>query len=263
MNEKIFELIKRQFIEIMNNDYDFYKDYKIILSNEQQFVRERDRSANTIYIVVKFLPSSLNFGQLVVPITINAVAEQNKIEVCSKLLLEYAQTYNLSTSDDETIKQVYTSPSVASNFNDVFAGFRSLYFMSGTFLVSEKANPYKIYISGEEKPIATITNSINVQIQLDTKQFFDSDNFTRSVGTSGTFIFNFTTYLLDNDLVNKALAITLKDLEKQPDGINTIFTFDIVFKNGYKLKNAKFKLSNFSTQQNIGEIPVVSLTFTN
>lgn len=262
MIEEIMELLTKQFLEVMQKDYDYYSQYKIRLSNEQQYVKLKDREKGIIYIVVKFLPASLNFGQTVLPITINAVSERNKIETCQKLLLEFAQTFNLTTNEDETIKQTYTSPSNTSSFNEVFDGYRSLFYMSGTFLISRNSNPYKIYISGEDKEIECISVSINLDVQLDTQPTFSGDNFTSSIGLLGTLVINITTYLTNNNFINKALAIAIKDLEKEPSGVNTTFTFDIVFKNGYKLSNVNMKLANFSIQENVGEMPVASLTFT-
>lgn len=258
MNEEIMELLKREFAEVMAKDEEYYENYKIYLSNEQQYVKEQSREKGAIYIVVKFLPASLNFGQTVLPITINAIAEQNKIEVCQKLLLELAQTYNLTTDSSETIKQTYTSPANTSNFNEVFNGFRSLFYMSGTFLISKNSNPCKLYYDDEEVTCITLAQSFDAQ--LDSQTFFNTKNFTKSVGMYGTYSLNFTTYLTDTELLNKVLAICLRSSE---DGVNSTFKFTIVYNNGYKIEDLEFKLVNFSVQQNIGEMPIASLTFTN
>ena len=263
MIDKVMELLMKQFADVMSKDSEYYNNYHIYLSNEQQYVKDKNREKGAIYIVVKFLPASLNFGQTILPITINAIAERNKIEVCQRLMLEFAQTYNLTTNDNQTIKQTYTSPANNSNFNEVFDGFRSLFYMSGTFLMSENTNPYHLYVSGEENEVQCITLGVNFDIQLDSQPFFSTNNFTKSVGMYGTFTINFTTYLTNTNLINKALAVALKDLSKQPDGVNTNFKFDVIFKNGFKIENVSFKLVNFSVQQNLGEMPVASLTFTN
>ena len=120
-----------------------------------------------------------------------------------------------------------------------------------------------LYVSGEENEVQCITLGVNFDIQLDSQPFFSTNNFTKSVGMYGTFTINFATYLTNTNLINKALAVALKDLSKQPEGVNTNFNFDIVFKNGFKINNVNFKLVNFSIQQNLGEMPVASLTFTN
>ena len=262
MNEEIIELLAMQFGKVMRGDEEYYSPYRVLISNEQQYIKTKDRDKNAIYIVVRFLPASLNFGQTVLPITINAIAERNKIDVCQRLLLEFAQTYNLTDDESGTIKQTYTSPSIMSNFNEMFDGFRSLFYMSGTFLISKNANPFKVYVSGESEEIDCITVSDTFDVQLDTQAFFNTDNFTKSVGTVGTFTLNITSYLMDTDFLNKVLAVKLKDLKKQPAGVNTTFRFDIVFKNGYEARDWDFKLVNATVQEEIGELPIISMTFT-
>lgn len=261
--EMILELINKQLTEVMLKDEEFYSNYNFILSNEQQFVKDKERKKGTIYLVVKFMPASIDFGQTILPITLNAVAERNKIEVCQQLLLEYAQTYNLTTSEDETIKQVYTSPSMLSNFNEVYDGFRSLLYMSGNFLISSNSNNCKVYVSGEDEELPCISFSSTFDIQLDSQPFYSTGNFTQSVGKVGTYAINISTYLIDSKFLNRVLNIVYKNTEQEPEGINTSFYFDIVFKNGLGLKNIKFKLANFTFNQNIGELPLATLTFTN
>ena len=271
INGQIFELIKRQFFKIMQGDVDYYKNYNIVLSNEQQYVKDEERQSNTIYIVVKFLPSSLLFGQYVQNITIDAVSEQNGIEVCKTLLNEYASNYNLKADENRvnedgeikvyTMKQTYTTPMVSSNFNEIFYGFRSLFSMNGTFVVSDRANTFDLYYNG--KKVECLSNQWNYTGTPSTQPYFDNKNFTRSIVQYGTFSFNFNTFLLDDELINKCLQVALKDVGSQPKGVNTDFTFTIQFKNGIKLENQVFKLVGVQTQQNIGEIPVITITFTN
>ena len=71
MIEEVMELLTKQFAEVMTKDSEFYENYHIYLSNEQQYVKEKNREKGAIYIVVKFLPASLNFGQTILPISKN------------------------------------------------------------------------------------------------------------------------------------------------------------------------------------------------
>jgi hypothetical protein len=269
--ETIMNLLTKEILEIMHSDEEYYSQFTVILSNEQQFVKTADRKSGNIYIVVKFMEATLNFGQSVLPITISAVSERNKLEACQKLLLELAQAYNLTSSDDGTIKQVFTSPSVLSNFADVDFGFRSLMFMSGTFLISENSNPITSLMAsaenfGEEAEavlVNTISINANFDIQLDSQSFTTESNFTKSVGKIGTFTMNFTVYLQDDEFVNMVMAVVLKDTTSMPDGINSTFYFDLAFKNGSGFSSTPFKLANCTFQQNIGELPIMSMTFTN
>lgn len=268
--EQILELIGEQFDEIMATDSSFYSKYDVIITNEQQFIKKKDLKADAIYMVIKFLPATINFGQTILPITINCVSEQNKIEACQRLLLEYAQTYNLTTNENNDIKQVYTSPSNASNFNEMYVGFRSIFYMSGTFLISENSNQFELYYvtyDENENPVETlvdcISNSFAFSNVTDSQPFFNTNNFAKSVGMYGIFTVNFTTYLTNVEIMNRILDIVSIDLSSEPDGVNADFVFTLKFRNGKRISERTFKLVNFSVEENIGELPIASVSFSN
>lgn len=263
INEDVLNMVKAQFTDVMGDDYDYYANYKIYLSNEQQFSKKRQREDGAIYIVIRFLPATITFGQTVLPATITAISERNNIETCQKLLMEFALRYNLSTNKAETITQIYETPSVSSNFNEIFDGFRSVFYMNCTFLISENSNPFEIYISDTQEHFEGVTQTLSCDIQLDTQATFNSKDFTNSKARYGTFAFNITTYLTDKDVINKCLAIMLKDKEHAPDGVNTEFNFDIVFKNGYSSKNGIYYAANITVNRSIGSMPTISISFTN
>lgn len=258
MIEEVMELLKRQIAIIMQNDEEYYSNYKVYLSNEQQYVREKSREKDAIYIVVKFMQASLNFGQTILPVTINAIAERNKIEVCQRLLLELAQEYNLTTDASGKIKQTYTSPANMSSFNEMFDGFRSLFYMSGTFLISENANACKLLFNGVEVPCITFNQSFD--INLDSQAFYSTNDMTSSVAMTGTHTISLTTYLVMNDFCNEVLRVITN---KEGWNINTGFTFTIQYKNSFSITNRTYHLVNCSIQQNAGELPMTTMTFTN
>lgn len=269
----IMDLIEQQMVEIMQNDYEYYKNYNIKLANEQYYVKPEDRKEpNIIYIVVKFLPSEIMFNQNVIPVTINAVSEYNKFEVCQRLLLEYAQTYNLV--DDIwkgkiNYNQTYTTPQVMSNFNEAYYGYRTTFYMSGTFLLSYNSNPSKLYYTkenGEKVLINTINFTETFEIQLDSQPFFGTNNRTRSVGKFGTHFINFTMFLVNDDLCNDILNIVLIDFNDKissanESDINKNFIFTIEYEKSDKSCTKKFKLTSFNKTNNAGEMPVISVSF--
>lgn len=266
--DTIMEILEQQFMEIMRDDYEFYKDYDIELANEQKYVKSEDRKTpNKIYIVVRFLPAEINHNQNVIPFTITAVSEYNKIKACQKLLLEYAQTFNLkddSTDDGIVYNQTYTTPQVMSNFSEVYYGYRDTLFMSGSFLLSYNINPSSfsyIYVNEKgdetEDEIETITFAESVDFQLDTQPFYGSNNFTKSETKLVTRTINFSLYLVNDDLCNKILDIVngLEDPGYE-------FMFKIEYKNGRSLIKP-FKIANYSRNQDIGAMPIINVTFTN
>lgn len=143
-NNEVINIIKNSLLETMDENYYYYKDYNVILAKEQEFIKLKQAKPNAIYIVIKFGSASINFSQTVLPITLTAMSEQNKLDVCQKLLSDFVNKYNLETNEDSTIRQIYELPVVTSNFNKVFEGFRSILFVNGYFVISKNANFYEL-----------------------------------------------------------------------------------------------------------------------
>lgn len=272
--EKILDLLENELGNVMAEDEEYYSGLRFVLSNEQQYVKEDKRQKNTLYIVVKFMPATINFGQVVLPITVTAVSEHNNIEKCQRLLLDFSQYWNLKTIriSDYSVYQIFSSPSIISNFNEVYDGFRSVFSMSGTFLISRNSNECSLYYYvGDETTdeVECISSQINFSIQLDPQAYYNTQNRTESVAQIGSLAIGITAYLVSGDdpvnspnLFDKILYIISKDLINAPDGINTTFYFDVKYKNGVTLTKIPFKLSSFSQQQTIGEIPLATVSFT-
>lgn len=138
----VVDIIKEQMNAVRMTDPEFYSNYVFDIENEQYFVPDEEREPNRIYIVIKFSPAQIDYGQDIMPFTIQAVSEQNGLIAAQRLLFDYAQTFNLRTllKDGKTIYQNYTSPNVISNFEVVYDGFRSVLIMSGTILISSNIN---------------------------------------------------------------------------------------------------------------------------
>lgn len=228
--DEILTLIQGQLLEYMNapGNYERFKDYKIILSREQQFMKVKDKDPNAIYIVLKFGAADVVFGQTVLPVTIIALSEQDNIEAITALLYEYAQTYNLKRANDETINQMYESPSITSNFSPLYAGYRSTVVMSAAFVIGKNSNEYKVYYyytvkerAGKDEDgkdlyreveyadeVPQMSASFAFVANPDTQAFYNSNDFTRSVIGFGGVTLGFTTFVLsDNRLINDVLDI--------------------------------------------------------
>lgn len=356
--EEIVNIISNQFADIITINSDYYSNLDIYVVNEQYFNQIKDRKKNRIYVVVKFLAPSLDFNQTVFPIELQAISEENGLEICQNLLYEFAQKYNLKWDEGKIVQQVYSGPSTVSNFNEIFEGFRTLFSMSGAFIITKKANYLTVYfienaenikydennkpvketikgvyefsksteeedievelisfkdkVFGNGKPedvsleftfsiagwnskngdfvipsdygvflneppqvgdkiiidykegfqeIDAITLSSVCDINLDTQPFYNSKGLGSSKPKFGIFTLNITTYLFDNDFLNKCLDVYLNNIEENPTGLNTDFNIFLEFKNG-KNKLCKFKLGNCSLTEAKGELALVSLTFT-
>lgn len=257
--ELILNALRGQLEAIEQTDPTYWSGYKVILSLEQQFVRPQDRGKGAIYIVAKTLPATINFGQRVVPVTINAVAERNRLEACQRLLSELAATYNLQSSEEDgtIVKQAYTTPAVSSNFNEVFDGYRSLFYMSATFLLSSNANTFDLeWKDGTTWEAAeTLTSHFSLDAQNDVQATYAGGGFTTARPMIATLTVGFTTYLTQDGLPAELLSILAdRDLTKT-------VSLRLNFKSGQSIEG-EFRLQQMSGQQNIGEIPAASFTLT-
>lgn len=253
--QEILQIVKNGLLEVMDEDYDYYKDYKVFLSLEKEFIKEKQKDPKAIYVVLKMGNTSINFGQTVLPIDLVVMSEQNKSDICQRLFISFVNKYNLQMNDDATIRQVYESPVITSNFEKVYEGFRSILSVSGFFVISKNANLFTIKYKGIEIPILNFR--LDTEFQPDSQIFYEVSDFTRSKIRSGTLTFSFSTFMLtDIEIVNKSLKNALK-LEK-----DRTFELEISLKNNISLTD-NFILLSVNANQQIGEIPVVSLVFTN
>ena len=287
--ERAMQELKKQLLQVMSNDIDYYSKYKIVLNNEQQYVKDNNRTPHTIYIVVKFMPATVTHGQILLPININALGEENHIEVCQKLLLEFAQTFTLQEINipkeesgdgyNYIIKQIWNSPQIMSNFNSVYKGFRSLFYMSGTFLIGKGSIPitsityYNSANDNSEKgqKIEFINASWEFTIQLDSQAFYETNSRTKSKTKIGTLGVSLLFYLTDNTLCNKIIGIAFDEKNLTTgdgtvvsnNGVHETFYFSLTFANGVTIKKMPFQMISASSVQNLGEFPMITMSITN
>lgn len=263
----VMDLLKTEIEQIMIQDKEKYGKYTVIVANEKSVNLEKFYSRNCIYIVVRFMPAYIYYQQSVVPVTLKILSEANSIEVAQELMIEFAMTYNLRENDTKTLKQVYQTPSVTTNFNEVYDGYRTAFYMTGTFVISENSNPYEITIDPEDdiydkdnldnNIIGVIASGISAIIQTDSQPFYDTDGDVDTLGQFRAIGISFSTYMLDNAFCNKCIDVAF--------GLNnrtakTKFKFRITFKNGRVVKKT-YTLTSFDDSQNIGEFPALKLSF--
>ena len=266
---EILQIIQDELLEVMQRDINIYSKYKIVLSSEQQFENDENKDAHTIYIVVSFGQAEVTFGSAVLSMTMKVLGEKNKLNIARRLLTDFAEGNNLKRIQNGKIQQILNSPSVSSNFNIVRNGFRSLLILNGSFIISEHANNYLINYYYEEdgvekkEEVQVLQSGFGMDANLDTQAFYYRQNFTQSEVKFGSIVFNVSTYLLDNsELLNKVVGIITKNTNMYPKGVNSTFKMGIAFKTGGELID-DFKLVSALSNQTIGEIPLISLTFTN
>lgn len=297
--DEILSLIQGQLLEYVNaeDNYEKYKDSNIIMSREQQFMKLKDKDPNAIYIVVKFGQADVAYGQTVLPVTLIALAEQNRLDLAYNMLFGYAQAYNLQRAAEGTINQVYESPFITGNFNVVYEGYRSAVSMSCAFVIGKNSNDYKVYyyftendtLYAEEIPL--VSASFGFTGSPDTQIFYNSNDYARSVIGFANIALGFSMFVLtDNRLVNDVLSVmgevgestaVIYGTDKNDKGevdakitpetvvansvdgiVNKTFRFGVVYRDGIHARIRDYKLVNAVGSQEMGQIPTLSLSFT-
>lgn len=274
----ILTIVKRQFEVIKNLAGEDYKVFNIVVDNEQIITKKVYKTPNNIFVCVNFGSSSLDLGLAVFPITLKVLGENNGLEVAQKLLLDYANKYTQLSESFESennktfvLKQIYQTPSVMSNFNEVWDGLRTLFVMSGSILIGENAlpinrlgftwneetnhNPFWVIDSTGKETLA-ISYSDQYNLQIDAEATGTSNDFAKSWGRVSTFGFSVSMFMKDNYFINKCLDIKFGDAPN-----NTIFDVWYKFSNAQAYRKVKCIMISFSIQQNKTDFPVCSITF--
>lgn len=270
---EIVDIIRNNMAAIMDED-SFYEGYDIEVTSELQFVRKQEGYRNRIYIVVKFSPATIFFGQTVLSFTVTAISEHNHCYVCQKLLSDYAQKYNLQF-EGEDIQQIYETPSVSLNFNELYEGFAAVMTMGGTFVIATTINRFDFYYKrpgeGEDyEKIDLISSSFNFENNIDSQAFYGTHDIADSIARIGSFSCSFAIYLFTNSkIINDCLKIVALASENNVPVTNIDSSFDLKIQ--FKAKqgdqfivspiSVKLKLVSFVAENKLGELPILSLAF--
>lgn len=119
-------------LQELNND-------KIVVLSEQLFVKNGEFDSNKIYVVVKYLSSSIEYGAETQPLQILVLSEQNGLQEAKELFDEFTISHNwrAGTFNNTFVKQQYSSPVVMSNFNEAAYGMRSVLYVSATLFIMD------------------------------------------------------------------------------------------------------------------------------
>lgn len=230
------------------------KNIKAIeVSDEQSFNKKRNENKidrGTIYIVAKFGSGSTNFGSSVTPITLLAIGTANKVKPAQLLLGVFASawtTKNLNQGLEDAehnsleisyASQVWNTPEVVTNFNEIDANYRNLFRVTGfiisgtaavrvgtiTYFYNENNNyPNLPAVGWEQFNILAVSDAYRAS--LDTQPFGNTKGFAQSEVNFSTYTFSVSTYLLTNHISAASLSIKgFRNRTKQ--GIGAIFKAD-------------------------------------
>lgn len=124
---------------------------KVIVMPEQLFAKNGEYDPDKIYVVTKYLTSSIEYGVETQPVQILVLSEQNSLQEAKELFDAFTLSHNwrAGTFNNTFVKQQYSSPVVMSNFNEASYGYRSVLYISATlFIMDEIVDVEDLKING-------------------------------------------------------------------------------------------------------------------
>lgn len=282
---------------------------RIDVSDEQSFNIKRGNSQlekGALYIVVKFGNGPINYATSVAPISLLTLGTANKVRPAQLLLSVFSSTWttknlnqdlqdgegnSLEDADTKQMLQVWNTPEIVTNFNEVYSEFRNLFRVSGNIVFGPSAvrvgtlTYYWGTGSTDYETINIMSFQDGYRASMDSQPFGNTEGFAQSETNFSTYTFAISTYLLNNHLSADLLAI--RGFRNRNGGsISSTFgpndkmRIQIKFTNGFdNFVNSElnptqgdtvwsdnffeyFKIVDSQIGQEIGGIPTVSITFT-
>lgn len=219
----------------------------IEISDEQNFVRkdrEKKTLKGTLYVVVRFSPGATNFGSSVSPISLMCVGTANQIKPAQILLGVFASTWTTKNLCQDLVDgegtsleisdalQVWNTPEVITNFNEIDADFKNLFRLTGNIVVGRAAVRLgkMTYYYGDNYEQSETVNIMSFQddyrANLDSQPFGNTNGFAQSEANFSTYVFTISTYLLTGQLASDVLAV--RGFRLRPSGTysNSTSKFD-------------------------------------
>lgn len=200
----------------------FDEPLTIYVSEEQNFAKMDKLTPDTIYIVIKYLSSSIEYYTETMPIQILVMSEQNSLEKAQKILNKFTEAYNWQVIEEDTtfIKQQYNSPVVLNNYVEVAYGYRSVLYVTGTLFIMENIVDIKNVMIDSYGPYKPLNFNINYSMSTNTQQL-PNKQIATSLKTVSTFAITMAVPMVNistegTDLVTRVIGI-LKGIDNGND----------------------------------------------
>ena len=246
--------LQNRLIEIKNT-LDF-SDYKVEVYNEQDYAKERSIKPKTITVVAKFLTSTIIFSAKTQPIQIIVITEENGISVANSIMTKFCETYNFQVIVDGStyIKNMYTTPSVLSNFNLIGIGMRTVLYISATLFVLDNVCDIKDLII-DSKAVEILNGTLGYTMSGDTQPF--NDGFATTVKSYAVNVLTFNVPCVETDFVTKVLKIMNgSSTDKGNDN------FAVAFNVGSLSFSLTMKLSGAVLTTAVNNVPALQVSLT-
>lgn len=255
------------------NDLEYEVEFKI--SDEQMFVKDKDKQPDLLYIVYKQMTGPNSFGVATMPYNLLIMSEQNQLEMAKTIANKFAIDNNFAVvkSGDSLIKHEYNQPSVMSNFNQVDIGTRSIIYIPTTLTIMyglaflEYNNEYGIiHVGGDyNENIRLLSFNLSYSMSPDT-QALPTEEISKSKKSLATLAISFMIPLYDDKtfLVGKKTndTWTKKGILHIINGsLSGNTTFNLVFNYKNVEYNLNVKLISATLDETPTEAPGLRLGF--
>lgn len=219
---------------------------------EQIFVKMREYTPNTIYVVIKYLSSDITLEASMQPIQLMVLSEQNSLELARTLFNEFAARFNWFVDIQNSIytKHQYSTPVVLSNYEEISTGYNSMLYISGTLYIMEDVLDVKnLNINNVSVPLLSFNMSYSMGGNT---QQMPSNNIASTIMDVSTVAFGLTLALKNNPIFGSIFSI----INGQ---INGNFNFNISFAIGDIDFNFDTKLTSATLNTAPNQVPSMQI----
>lgn len=184
----------------------------ISVSDEADYSQDDTITADSIALIVRFGKATVDGVQTQLPITISAISTGNAIEPCQNLLTQFVSDYNLKVDTVINSIMIWLTPSVAGNFNEVAADYRSTFEMEGTLVISDTAQSVSLTVGGAD--VFSLRTTWQYAAQPDPQPFASTNGIDITEIQSAAHTLTVSTYALpqtSNSFIATVISIALSD----------------------------------------------------
>lgn len=217
---------------------------------EQDFIKMSTCSPSTIYVVIKKLQDSKVLDVATnLPLQIMILCEENTMNISQEIFNDIANKWNMKfySKNGTYVKFTFSNPVVLNNFNDMFAGYRSLLYMTCTLFIMENiADITDVKIDNEKINLLGYTLAYTMSTDTQQRNRYDNQNYIgESVKNTSVFSINMNIILKSGDFLTKITNI----VNETSDG-NDTFVLSFKLNNVTIEKNVKLTAFTMNTAPN-------------
>lgn len=235
----------------------YLKHLQDIFGNQMKITEELNYKYNGVgtLCIIKYLQGSNYRESIIQPIQLAIYTDD--VPSTKAILDTFTKTYTNTPYTDglEYINQIYSTPMVLSNFNQVGTNYISQFIVSVTLIISSNISDVKqVYIDGEL--YETTLRNVSYVAGPDSQRKNSATYLNETLIQNGLLRMSF-------NLISKsdALGTKLRGIRQGTISINTPFTVKMVYTDNGIEEEYVMKCESFIIQSENQLLPSISITF--